>query len=400
MKRNVSNGKQFSSKIPIRISIIYFILSSMWILITDRFIKSQTEKGIFFVFLSSLLIYILVDLNFKRVNRINKEHEEELYHINSIDKLTGLPNITYLEKIYQNMMLSKEYSEFVFLYIDIDSFTRINNIFGFSFGDQLIKELSNSLSEFINEKGVIARIVGDEFCVVLKGFNSKRELDIFINEIQNIIQSPFEIQEEKISFTSTIGIALNPDDGTDFDTLIKKSHIAMQHGKNYNRAGHIYYDVQMEQKVIKNIELLSDIRKGLANNEFKMHYQIIMDIVRNKIIAVEALLRWYHPFKGYIPPLQYIPIAEKTDLIFELVNFIIEEVFRQKSSWNSIGIDIPMIGINISLKSFESNSLVEDIERNMKKYNLSKGEIILELTESGFIEDDTNLMLNIQNLEV
>lgn len=155
----------------------------------------------------------------------------------------------------------------------------------------------------------------------------------------------------------------------------------------------------MDEAVASGVSLLSEIRKGLANKEFQLHYQIIKDIECDKIYAVESLIRWFHPKKGYIPPLEYIPIAENTDLIFDIRRFVVDESFRQKKLWKDRGIDIPIVGINISLKSFCYFDLVDDIERKIKEYGLEKEEVVFELTESGFITEGENLMSNIEKLK-
>lgn len=383
----------------LRISVTYFILSSLWILVSDRLMVEQTLKGIVSVSLSSLLIYMLTNKSINKINIIHEEHQQILEHINSIDKMTGLFNITYAEKIYKDLKLQGNDTRFVFLYIDIDNFTNINDLLGFSYGDMLIKELGCRLKTAIDgNKGVVARNIGDEFLVVVEGISSKKEIENIVKDIQNIISYPIELKEEKISLSSTIGISLNPKDGTEYDTLMKKSHIAMIQSKSYNKSRYVYYDEKMEEKISNNIVILSDIRKGLVNDEFKLYYQIIKDVKSNKIILAEALIRWFHPKKGYIPPLDFIPIAEQTGLMSDISDFVVNEAFSQKKSWNDRGLDIPAIGINISAKSFSSYDFIDILESKMEEYDIGKGEIVLELTESGFLEDDSNLIVNIEKL--
>ena len=410
MGNKLHENKNWVNNIALRISIIYFLISSLWILISDRLIlirffdegnltRIQNIKGMLFVLGTTLLIYVLVYRNMRKIKSLNKEYERVLCYFNYTDIITGLPNKLYFEKNYQDIKLRRNNEACTFLCVNIDNFTHINNLLGFDYGDRLLQELGNRLKDSLNGKGIISRIGGDEFVVILEGVSTEKEVDLVIDDILESILNPFEFEGEKFFITSTIGIAMDPKDGTTFKSLMKKSHIAMEYGKSNTKSGHIYYNTKMDEAVASGVSLLSEIRKGLTNKEFQLHYQIIKDIECDKIYAVESLIRWYHPKKGYIPPLEYIPIAENTDLIFDIRRFVVDESFRQKKVWKDKGIDIPIVGINMSLKSFCCFNLVEDIERKMKEYSLEKEEVVFELTESGFIREGENLMFNIEKLK-
>lgn len=415
MAKKGPKRKKNRIKEALRIAAIYFIVSCLWIVLSDLISaylpvdplykrRIEVGKGIFFVFVSSFMIYILIDRSIKRIKRLNKDltrtklaHEKTLNYFGSYDIIKELPNRLFLEEMYEDLQ-NRGYSGFAFLFIDIDNFSHINDLLGRSKGDILLMEIGMRIRSSINKEDLLCRISGDEFGVILPSVVSQGEIDNYLERIQASLSSPLEFDKERFYLSSTIGISLSPKDGMDFATLIKNANIAMHYGKIYSKAGHSYYDKSMDKVIVDNDAILSDIRRGLINKEFQLHYQIIKDIKEDKIIGVESLLRWFHPKKGYIPPLDFIPLAEKTDLIFELRKFILDEAFRQKKAWKDRKVDIPIVGINISIKSFCSQDLVEEIEKKMNEYGLGKGEIVLELTESGSIEAMDSLISNIEQL--
>lgn len=158
------------------------------------------------------------------------------------------------------------------------------------------------------------------------------------------------------------------------------------------------YDKVSEDKIVKNAALIRDIRNAFDNDEFQLHYQIIKDTSKDRIHAVESLIRWYHPERGYIPPLDFISVAESTDLIYDLRDFVIGQAFKQKKNWRDRDIHIPKIAINMSPKGLTSDSFVEYIDYKMQEFDFKKGELIIEVTESDSIEDDERLMSNLKRL--
>lgn len=396
-----------------KISLIYFIGSSLWIFLSDSFVftlfgeailsysKMQTYKGIFFILLSSSMIYFLVYNSLIKIDSLDRSLEKkiaEIQYLGSYDNITGLPNSEYLETIFNNILQTSEEDKFAFLYIDIDNFSHINDLLGFANGDVLLSIVGERIRTFIGDIGLIFKLSGDEFGVILMGVNSELEINRVVEDLQKSIHIPIELEGELFYTSSTIGISLMPKDGNKFNILIQKSNIAMQHGKTHTKTAHSYYSEEMQEKVLNNVSILSDVRKALLNNEFRLHYQIIKNLENDSIYAVESLLRWYHPVKGYISPMSYIPIAENTNLIYEIEYFVVNEALRQKKEWNDKGVNIPKIGINMSLKSFCSEGIITKIEKKLVEYDIKKEEMVIELTESGVIGDMETLIPNIERL--
>lgn len=416
-KQNPKRNKKLFANEPLRVSLIYFLISCLWILLSDRIVFLlfnerevikilQTYKGIFFVFISSIMIFFLVHGSINRINKLNSDlrkskinHKNTLNYYGTVDIATGLPNKIQFEKLYNNIRSNSDSGKLTFLFIDIDNFKHINDILGISSGDILLKEMGFRLKTAIGDENIVSRISGDEFGVIIRGINSTHEVEKIVHLIQNKINQPVDFQGERFFMSCTIGIAVYPDNGDDFDTLLNNSYIAMQYGKIHAKTGHSYYNESMDKTVVDEVAILSEIRKGLINKEFQLHYQIIKNIKLDKIYAAEALLRWYHPVRGYIPPLDFITIAEKTNLIFEIRKFVIDEALRQKKIWKDKDVNIPIVGINLSLKSFCSDDIVDNISNKMKEYGIGKQELALELTESGSIADMPNLISNIEALK-
>lgn len=416
----------------LKIALIYFFVSAIWILFTDSIVFSifsedslnykaiQTYKGIFFILITSFMIYFLSGRSFNKINKLDKTLEDKIEEIDlktrvlkisqdefnktiqylgSFDTVTGLPNRSHFENKFNDMIAENNESSFAMLYIDIDNFRQINDSFGHAAGDKLLLDLGDIIQNSTSGTNILSRITGDEFGMLLTGIKSLEEIEKKVQAVQSVIRIPWRYEGEEFYVSSTIGVSLMPKDGIEFDLLLKKANLAMQYCKINSKTGYHFYEDSIQRKVLDDAAILSDIRKGLTNNEFKLHYQIIQDLEIDKVYAAEALLRWYHPQKGYIPPLEFIPIAEKTNLIFEIREFVVTEALRQKKEWNEKGVNIPKIGVNISLRSFCDENFVEFIQNKINEYGIKRDELVLELTESGFIETMDNLHENLKRLK-
>lgn len=416
----------------IRIASIYFIVSSLWIYFSDMValyligengldnLNVQTYKGVAFVAATSIMIYFLVKNSISRIKKLDKSLEEkieeidyktsilkgieeenknlknEIQYMGSFDSITGLPNRNRFQLEFNEKITDNSYLKVALLYIDIDNFAHINDLLGHKIGDVLLMDLSNRILKAVEKEDIVAKLQGDEFGITLHNFNSIEDLNKRIEFIQRAIDKPWKFENTEFYISSSIGVAIMPKDGSDFEILIKKAHIAMQYSKIYKKSGFHYYDDDVLKTVVDDVSIIDDVKKALQKNEFTLHYQIIQNMNTKSIFAVESLIRWFHPEKGYIPPLSFIPLAEKTDLIFHIRDFVVNEALSQKKKWKDKNINIPRIGINISLKSFCSADFVELIESKMKEYSIEEGELALELTESGTVDNMDNLISNLE----
>ncbi len=398
--------KIYPFKEGIRVALIYFVVSSLWIYLSDMLVVHligehglensfvQTYKGLSFVSATSIMIYFLVENSIKRIKKL----DNKVQYLDSFDTITGLPNRKKFQIEFNESISNDPYMMAAFLYIDIDNFGYINDLLGHKIGDELLLDLANRILELADKKDLLARLQGDEFGIVIANIDSIESLNKRVKDIQNSIDKPWKYDNKEFFISSSIGVALKPKDGNDFEDLIKKAHIAMQYCKIHKKSGFHYYDDEVLRTVVDDVSTLDDVKKGLLNNEFTLHYQIIQDMNTKSIFAVESLIRWFHPEKGYIPPLSFIRLAEKTDLIFKIRDFVVNEALSQKKKWKDKNINIPRVGINISLKSFCSVDFLDLIESKMKEYGIGKGELALELTESGTVDNMDNLIANLKRL--
>lgn len=330
----------------------------------------------------------------------NRELEETVDYLGSYDTITGLPNRYNLEKNFNKLKDSFENqdSSIAILYIDIDNFNQVNETFGHYAGDTLLVSIGEIIQKEIGDKNLISRISNDSFAVIVTGLRCKDEINFRVDKLQELIRRPWQFQGEEFFISTTIGVAIMTKHGQEFTNLLKKAGIAMEYCKRNNKGGYHHYNENIQKQVLDSVSIISDIRKGLINKEFSLHYQIVYDLQSDKLYGLEALIRWKHPEKGYISPMYFIPLAETTNLIYEITDFVLDEVLMQKRKWNDGGIDIPKLGINISAKSFDSEDLVDILEEKLKKFGISGDEIVLEITESGFIENLENVNKNIDKL--
>ena len=329
-----------------------------------------------------------------------KQLEKTIKLLGSYDTLTGLPNRRYFERKFENLLKTQGQSwKYAFLYIDIDNFKYVNDTLGHHAGDSLLIHIAETLKGILGNKHLISRISDDEFAIILCNVESKNEIDMIASNIQETIKQPWECGNQKFYISTTIGVALMPKDGNDYISLLKNANMSMEYCKINNKTNYCYFNEEIQRQFVDNISLLNDVKRAITNKEFTLNYQLIKETTSEKFHSAESLIRWYHPQKGYIPPMNFIPVIEKTSLIFEIRDFVINEALRQKSQWNKMGLDIPKIGINISAKSFRSEDLVSVIKNKLAEYNVGSNELILELTETGFVEDLEDIKKNIIELK-
>lgn len=329
-----------------------------------------------------------------------KQLEKTIKLLGTYDTLTGLPNRRYFEGKFENLLKTQGQNwKYALLYIDIDNFKYVNDTLGHHAGDSLLIHIAETLKGLLGNKHLISRISDDEFAIILCNVESKNEVDMIVRNIQENIKKPWEFENQKFYVSTTIGVALMPKDGNDYISLLKNANISMEYCKINNKANYCYFNEEIQRQFVDNISLLNDVKRAITNKEFTLNYQLIKEMTSEKFHSAESLIRWYHPEKGYIPPMNFIPAIEKTSLISEIRDFVINEALRQKSQWNKMGLDIPKIGINISAKSFRSEDLVSVIKNKLAEYNVGGNELILELTETGFVEDLEDVKRNIIELK-
>jgi diguanylate cyclase (GGDEF)-like protein/PAS domain S-box-containing protein len=321
-------------------------------------------------YLSSIAIQ-----HYKTKEKIN----EMAYH----DSLTGLPNRSLFNKKIENILkISKQaMTNFSVLFIDLDRFKNINDTYGHDNGDLLFIEIGKRLKNCLWENDVVSRLGGDEFTILLE--NSTFEIaEEVADRIIKVLEKPFIIETIEMFVTPSIGISLYPSHGKNSNELMKKADVAMYHAKKEGGNNFKFHDAALEIKMKERFTLENHLRKALENNEFTLYYQPKIEISTNKVMGVEALIRWNNPQLGMVTPDKFIPIAEETGLIIPIGEWVLETACKQLKIWHDEGLADLTVSVNLSIRQFFNPNLIDSIEKIIEESGIQPNLLDLEITES------------------
>ncbi len=323
---------------------------------------------------------------------LRKRHEEELEHKATHDSLTGLANRNLLEdRINQSIFYAGRSKRIVaVLLLDLDRFKRINDTFGHSWGDLLLKEVAERLSISIRECDTVARFGGDEFVIVLAEVAEFSDIGIVIKKILKNLSEPVKINNHELEVSTSIGISFFPENGHDAEALIQKADLAMFQAKQAGGNTSCYFSPEMTARAQEMLSLEAGIREALKKEEFLLHFQPKVNLQNGCIQGCEALVRWQHPQKGLLFPGHFIPASEETGLILPLGKWIMESACRQAKIWEISGFPSFGISVNVSARQFRQENFVEQVCDILNKTGVEPERISLEITESVVMEDLTS----------
>lgn len=331
-------------------------------------------------------------------SRLENE-KKEFFLMARTDFLSGLANRNSLQEFLDRLIptAKRKKEEFAFLFLDLDHFKTINDSLGHNIGDELLQKISGILKKVLRPNDFIARVGGDEFVLIIQDFKSNLELTNIIKRVQKQLSKPWVIQTHPVETTCSIGIAIFPQDGKDQISLMKSADIAMYEAKKHGRNQYHFFTKELNDKLLKIINLNKQMRIALKNGDYQLFYQPKVCLKDSKIIGVEALIRWIDKEKGFIPPSDFIPLAEENDFIIELGDWIVEEALNQYLDWKNKGIDIVM-SINISAKQFLQNRFAENLIEKINSKKIEPNRIILELTEYILIDQNNSVYSTLRKL--
>lgn len=329
-----------------------------------------------------------------------KQAEHTIEFLSYHDTLTGLPNRSLaINRLEQAIGYAKKHNTKVaLLHMDIDGFKTINDSFGYHTGDGVIQAFARRLKENLKETDTVSRQGGDEFLMIITDISDTDDLSTLISHLMKKLNEPIDVHTHSFVATLSLGIAIAPEDGQDFETLLQKADTALRKAKESGGNTYCFFTEEMNQEIFENLHIQNDLKRALMQEQFVLHYQPQIDLKTNTIHGVEALLRWKHPEKGLIPPMKFIPIAESSGLIVEIGAWVIHEACHQASKWHKKGINIT-IAVNISAVQFKRGNLEHVIEEALKKSGLNPHYLELELTESLLIQDTENVFSAIKRLK-
>lgn len=326
--------------------------------------------------------------------------EQELQKIQLTDKLTGLPNrAAFMQKIMNLEERSREQNYFIaLLLIDIDRFGSINNRFGQHIGDQVLQALSDQLLSSLPPHGYLARIGNDEFVVMLDQIMHVSQVKPVVQELENMLKNPIMVSEREVYVTSSIGVALYPQDSERADVLVEKSHIALNFGKKIGGGLVQFYDPEMEKQTDVNILLETEIHHAVENDELVNFYQPVVSFESGKIIGAESLVRWQHPRRGLLAPLQFMPLCEQSGLIIPIDKSVLKKAIADLKEFSLQNEKDYYISSNFSIRHFMSIGLLESIQKMIRENGVLPHHIVIEVTESLLAHDSKMLLDVLQSL--
>ncbi|MBA2871010.1 diguanylate cyclase (GGDEF)-like protein/PAS domain S-box-containing protein [Anoxybacillus calidus] len=329
------------------------------------------------------------------------EHGERIREMAYYDALTGLPNRRmFQEHISKAISEAKRMSsKFALLYMDLDRFKHVNDSLGHTVGDIVLQQVAAILQEEMQHKGIVFRMGGDEFAILLTPIQAKEEATDIAHRILRIFEEPIQINDIDLLITPSIGIAFYPDDGIDAETLLKHADVAMYEAKRNGKNGYYVHSNEVARPTVEHIVLLSDLRKAIKNNELSIVFQPIINVLTKKIVAMEALVRWYHPEQGVIPPNQFIPLAEESGLIVPIGESIVRKALKQQQAWIQEGLEPIRIAVNVSVKELQDQDFAKRMEAALKDLKASPEWLELEITENMMIYNEPTILNNLRRIK-
>ncbi|QKY68887.1 EAL domain-containing protein [Lentibacillus sp. CBA3610] len=330
-------------------------------------------------------------------NRI--ENEKRIEYMAYYDELTDLPNRNFFNNILNDATLEAEKNQEIMAvyFIDLNYFKEINDTLGYAFGDKLLKACAERFKTFLTPNIFIARMSGDEF-LILKRCSNENTVAAFADELMTAFERPIKIDDYEIFTSISIGISIYPENGKTANDLIKHADSAMyvikeKHGSNYN-----IFESSISENFKAMLTMESELRKAVKYGQFELHYQPQKCLSSNKIVGMEALLRWKHPVKGYIPPDEFIGLAEKTGLIIDIGDWVLKEACRQNKAWQDKGLQRVIVSVNLSAKQFYQRGLVEKVEEVLKETEMEPDYLELEITETMAMTNEENILNTMHRL--
>jgi diguanylate cyclase (GGDEF)-like protein len=313
-----------------------------------------------------------------------RRKDDDLRHLAFHDALTGLPNrALLLDRMEQSIAgAARQNEKRGVMFIDIDHFKAVNDSLGHDAGDALLKEIATRLRSCLRKADTVARIGGDEFVVLLNDVSIPETYATVAQKVISKLSLPMELAGETVQVGASVGIACFPDDGKSAVELMKHADMAMYEAKSAGRGGFSFFQDSMTSASVQRLQLESELRHAISHDELELYYQPKISLGSNQLCGVEALVRWRHPVRGLMPPMEFIPLAEATGLIAPLGDWVLEEACRQSAAWKARGLGAIKIAVNISARQMQQGGLVERVCTLTRLYGISPSDLEVELTES------------------
>jgi diguanylate cyclase (GGDEF)-like protein len=320
-----------------------------------------------------------------------RDAEAKASHLASHDALTNLPNRRLLKQ-HIDVALYEDSADCAVLCVALDRFKSVNDKLGFSGGDALLIEFGKRLRTCVRDEDTVGRLGGDQFVILIASALSRTEMEGLSQRVVAEIAKPFEVLGHSILVAARVGVAMAPKDGNNADRLIKSADMALFAAKRDGSSRYCFFDPVFEEQARERQTLEVDLRKAVSKKEFELHYQPVFSARQRKLVGFEALVRWNHPTRGRVSPVDFIPVAEELGLICELGDWIINEACRTAATWPD-GISI---AVNVSARQFMNHDLYSVVTQALLKNGLAPARLEIEITESALMESSGEIESTLQ----
>jgi diguanylate cyclase (GGDEF)-like protein len=324
---------------------------------------------------------------------------EELTYLALHDSLTKLPNRLLLEdRLNQAIQAARRsHGAFSVLFLDLDGFKEVNDVFGHHAGDALLAEVAARVRSAIRSSDTLARLGGDEF-VLLADLGDPTSAAGLADKLVRMLAEPFEIDGHTLRISVSIGIALYENSAREAHDILRNADAAMYHAKRLGRSGYCFFEPSMNAQAHEQLQLLQELRAALQFNEIVLHYQPKFHATTSRLAGVEALVRWQHPRRGLLYPDQFVGLAEKSGVILQLGEWVLNEACRQMAEWRARGYPLEAVAVNLSALQFSHAGLVDLVAETLRRYGLAAGCLTLEITETTAMQDPPASMAILRRL--
>ena len=321
--------------------------------------------------------------------------EERIAHLAHYDALTDLPNRVLMRgHLKQRVAELAQGKPFAILYIDIDEFKGVNDLFGHEVGDELLRHVAARLRGCVGPQDLVARLGGDEFAIVKAETRDRSQLTALAEQILDSLRTPAHCKGQEVPIEASIGIAIAPDDGLSLEDLFKNADLAMYAAKSDGRRTYRFFVPELDARLKTRRQLELDLRQALARGQLEIHYQPLVELATDTVAGCEALLRWYHPERGMISPADFIPVAEDTGLINEIGDWVLKRACAEAAGWPGH----IRLAVNVSPVQFRTKTLALRVATALRDSGLAPDRLELEITEAVLIRDDNEALVILHQL--
>ncbi|WP_415883129.1 EAL domain-containing protein [Neptuniibacter sp. QD34_54] len=327
-----------------------------------------------------------------------KRSEARIKRLAYFDELTRLPNRKmFNDRLNLSLGYAQEHNHQVALaFVDLDFFQRVNDRFGLEAGDQVLREVGRRIESILEEGDTVARFGGDSFNMILTDVDDNTAVSEFLNRLLSTINQPILVSGTEINLTVSVGVSFFPTDATKPEDLFQCAEVAVKQAKDFGRNSYRFFSSEQHQLVKSRYRMANDLHRAIEAEQFELYYQPKVTASDRQLVGVEALIRWNHPEQGFIPPDEFIPLAEDLGVIDQIGYFVLREAVRQCSSWWKLGYEVP-VAINVSAKQMQRRDIAEEILEVLEEFQLPSRLLSVELTETSFLHclEETRVAINI-----